>query len=122
MGEGIKYDDGKPRLAEMVIDFKDSLLELCKVWEFGANKYSKSNWKLVDNGETRYTNALLRHLIQEEDSPVDDESHLLHASHIAFNALARLYFILQERKLKPIDYIDDFFKCNNIDKKIERLD
>lgn len=124
MEEGIKYDTDKPRLAEMIIDFKEPLLALCKVWEFGANKYSKSNWKLVDNGKDRYTNAMLRHLVQEEDNPVDDESLLLHASHIAFNALARLYFILQERKLKPVDYIKDFFVCNKdiIDKKIERLD
>lgn len=94
MGEGIKYDKDKPRLAEMVIDFASPLTELCKVWEFGANKYSKSNWKLVDNGKDRYTNALLRHLVAEEDNPIDDESGLPHAAHIAFNALARLYFII----------------------------
>lgn len=112
MEEGIKYDTDKPRLAEMLVDFKEPLLALCKVWEFGANKYSKSNWKLVDNGKDRYTNAMIRHLFAEDNSPVDDESLLLHASHIAFNALARLYFILQERELKPIDYINDFFDCN----------
>lgn len=112
MEEGIKYDTNKPRLAEMIIDFKEPLLELCKVWEFGANKYSKSNWKLVDNGKDRYTNAMLRHLVQEDDKEEDDESGLLHASHIAFNALARLYFIMQERKFKSIDYIDDFYDCN----------
>lgn len=132
MREGIKYDADKPRLAEMIIDFKEPLLELCKVWEFGANKYSKSNWKLVDNGKDRYTNAMLRHLVQEDNNLIDDESELLHASHIAFNALARLYFILKNTKimvaedveLTPRDYINDFFKCNKelIDKKIERLD
>ena len=97
---GAKYDEGKPRLAEMIIDFKEPLLELCKVGEFGADKYSKSNWKLVDNGRDRYTNAMLRHLVQEDDNPVDNESRLLHASHIVFNALARLYFILQQNKIK----------------------
>lgn len=94
MSEGIKYDKDKPRLAEMVIDFSTPLLELCKVWEFGADKYSKSNWKLVDNGKDRYTNAMLRHLVAEEDNHVDSESGLPHAAHIAFNALARLYFII----------------------------
>lgn len=113
MGEGIKYDTDKPRLAEMIVDFKEPLLSLCKVWEFGANKYSKSNWKLVDNGKDRYTNAMLRHLVQEDDKEEDDESGLLHASHIAFNALARLYFILQEQKPKAIDYINDFFDSNS---------
>jgi hypothetical protein len=116
MEVGTKYDEGKPRLAEMLVDFKEPLLALCKVWEFGANKYSKSNWKQVDNGKDRYTNAMLRHLFAEEDNPIDDESLLLHASHIAFNALARLYFILQERELKTIvewkDSIADFYECN----------
>ena len=100
METGTKYDEGKPRLAEMIVDFKEPLLELCKCWTFGANKYSKSNWKKVDNGKDRYTNAMLRHLVQEDNNPVDDESELLHASHIAFNALARLYFILQQNKIK----------------------
>lgn len=116
--EGIKHDDNKPRLAEMIVDFKEPLLSLCKVWEFGANKYSKSNWKLVDNGKDRYTNAMLRHLVQEDDKEEDDESGLLHASHIAFNALARLYFILQEKQLKPVDYINDFFECNKVDNSV----
>lgn len=139
--EGIKYDTDKPRLAEMIIDFKEPLLALCKVWEYGADKYSKSNWKLVDNGKDRYTNAMLRHLLQEEDKDKDDESGLLHASHIAFNALARLYFILKEKRsgemivtpegdtITPndtrwIDYIKDFYENNKryMDKKIERLD
>ena len=122
--EGIKYDKGKPRVAEMVKDFGPSILEVAKVWAFGADKYEKSNWKLVDNAEDRYTNALLRHLIAEEDNPIDPESGLLHAVHVAWNALARLYFILQKQQPKSIDYIHDFFDCNSniIDKKIEPLD
>lgn len=97
--KGIKHDDGKLRLAEMIIDFKEPLQELCKVWEFGANKYGKSNWKEVENGKNRYTNALLRHLVAEEDKLTDDESELLHCAHIAFNALARMYFILKEQEI-----------------------
>lgn len=93
---GIKHDGGKPRLAEMVVDFAPEMIELCKVWEFGASKYSKSNWKLVDNGIDRYTNAMLRHLLAETNNLYDDETKLLHAAHIAWNALARLHFILEE--------------------------
>lgn len=102
MLEGTKYDNGKPRIAEMVVDFKIPLEELCKVWEFGADKYEKSNWKKLDNGVCRYTNAMLRHLLAEEDSLTDSESGLLHASHIAFNALARLYFL--KKYLEPVNY------------------
>ena len=98
MSEGIKYDQGKLRLAEMITDFAPELEELCKVWEFGANKYGKSNWKDLEYAEIRYTNALLRHLIAEEqEGAYDKESNLLHAAHIAFNALARMHFILQDK-------------------------
>ena len=96
METGIKYDKDKPRMAEMIIDFAPELQELCRVWMFGADKYSKSNWKFVENGKERYSNALLRHLIAEDASLYDDESGLLHSAHIAFNALARMHFIMQE--------------------------
>ena len=98
MKEGTKYDNGKLRLAEMIIDFRVAMEELCKVWEFGANKYEKSNWKKLANPVDRYTNAMPRHLLAEETNLVDDESKLLHAAHIAFNALARLHFIVRKTK------------------------
>lgn len=39
--EGIKYDSGKPRLGEMVVDFRKPLVEVAKVWAFGADKYAE---------------------------------------------------------------------------------
>lgn len=105
--EGTKYDDGKLRLAEMMTDFGVAMEELCKVWEYGAAKYEKSNWKQVKDpdggyGIDRYTNAMLRHLMAERYDMYDDESHLLHAAHIAFNALARLFFIRQRNSAKDL--------------------
>lgn len=94
--EGTKFDAGKPRLGEMIMDFRKPLLEVIKVWEFGANKYAKSNWKKVENGEERYTNALARHFAAEMDEVVDAETKLHHAIHVAWNALARLYFIIKD--------------------------
>ena len=96
--EGSKYDTGKPRIFEMVEDFKEPLIEVSKVWAFGANKYQKHNWAYVDNAIDRYSNALLRHMLEGETK--DEESELLHASHVAWNALARLYFIIQKQKQK----------------------
>ena len=111
--DGSKYDNGKPRVGEMLQDFAEPLLEVTKAWEYGANKYEERNWRKVDNGETRYTNALLRHLIEEETNPCDEESRLLHAAHVAWNALARLYFILQKHKRgRIVAYVKDFFDCN----------
>lgn len=94
--KGTKFDKGKPRLGEMIQDFRKPLLEICKVWEFGADKYSKSNWKKVENGEERYTNALARHFAAEMDEVVDAETKLHHAIHVAWNAIARLYFIIKD--------------------------
>lgn len=95
---GTKYDTGKPRLFEMIEDFKEPLEEVAKVWAFGADKYKKHNWAYVDNAYDRYSNALVRHLVQGKTC--DDESKLLHAAHVAWNSLARLHFILEEQKEK----------------------
>lgn len=94
--EGTKFDAGKPRLGEMIMDFRKPPLEICKVWEFGADKYAKSNWKKVGNGEDRYTNALARHFAAEMDEGIDAETKLHHAIHVAWNAIARLYFIIKD--------------------------
>lgn len=95
---GIKYDSNKPQLAECFIDFEKSLQEVCKVWEFGKDKYGKSNWKSVAGGYERYSNALMRHMLKEETEVNDPETKLLHASHVAWNALVRLYFLLENKQ------------------------
>ena len=96
MSEGIKYDSNKPRLAEMIISFKEPIIGLCKVFEFGANKYGLDNWKDLENGEVRYLNAFLRHALSDED--IDTESGLPHCYHMLFNAMAYTYFV--GRRLK----------------------
>ena len=98
MNEGIKYDSGKAKIGEMLVSFKRSLLEVCKVYEFGFNKYGKDNFKNVENGYTRYTNAMIRHLLKEDSEVYDEETELLHASHCAWNALARLEMLLKQRE------------------------
>ena len=96
--EGIKYDTNKPRLAEMIISFREPLIELCKVYEFGLNKYGKDNFRQLDNGKDRYLNAFIRHMVAAKDSPIDEESGIRHTAHMAFNALACLLFDLKEDK------------------------
>lgn len=91
--KGIKFDEKKARLGEMFLDFCIPLEYVARVWEFGAHKYGKSNWKYVENARNRYTNALLRHLAAETEDELDNETNLLHAAHVAWNALARLFFI-----------------------------
>lgn len=90
---GIKYDKNKPRLYDFLYDFKDVILELSKIYEFGTNKYGRSNWKAVENGKERFENAMIRHLMSVGK---DEETNINHQSHVAYNALMRLYFILKE--------------------------
>lgn len=87
---GLKYDSGKPRMALVLGDFARALLEVGKVGTYGAQKYADSNWLQVENARERYSDAMLRHLLAEELEDYDEESGLLHAAHVAWNALARL--------------------------------
>lgn len=98
MKEGTKYDNGKPPVAEFLLDFAPEIMEVAKVWKFGADKYAKSNWKKVEGGKERYMNALFRHLLQSETEPADSESGMSHLVHAVFNALATLHFEIEERK------------------------
>lgn len=100
MKPGTKYDNGKPPVAEMLLDFAPAIMEVAKVWDFGARKYEKSNWQKVPDAKNRYMNALCRHLLQSRTEPVDSESGMSHLTHVCFNALAVLYFELQEKEEK----------------------
>ena len=77
----------KPR-AGLLADFGLALLEVATVSTLGADKYTPHGWKDVPDGEARYTDAMWRHLLANEDC--DQESGLLHEAHVAWNALARL--------------------------------
>lgn len=113
---GTKYDQNKPRVGEMFLDFSKALEYTAKVWEFGAKKYGKGNWKYVVNARNRYTNALLRHLAAESTCEWDNETHLMHAAHVAWNALARLHFILESTR--PVDFS---IEEDNNEKAVEKI-
>ena len=88
---GVKLDMGKPRLDLVLGGFARALLAVGKIGTFGAQKYTDNGWINVPNGEQRYTDALLRHLLAERSGQYyDDESGLMHAAHVAWCALARL--------------------------------
>ena len=102
MKEGTKYDNGKAPVAEFLLDFAPEIMQVAKVWQFGAEKYEKSNWKKVDNGKTRYMNALMRHLLLSDYEPVDEESGMSHLVHVVFNALAVLHFEGEEKERQAL--------------------
>lgn len=88
---GAKLDAGKNRLGLVAFGFARALQEVGKVGTYGATKYSPNGWMEVPDGEARYTDAMLRHLMKEaEGEEIDAESGLVHAAQVAWNSLARL--------------------------------
>lgn len=88
---GAKLDAGKNRLWLVMGGFSRALQEVGRVGTYGAKKYSDNGWVSVPEGEARYTDAMLRHLMKEAVGEVlDPETELFHAAHAAWNALARL--------------------------------
>lgn len=80
----LRYNSGKPQLS--LIDL--SCLTLCaQVLAFGAEKYSRDNWK-KGMKQTAILDSLLRHIAALQNGEVlDSESGLSHIGHIQSNAL-----------------------------------
>lgn len=98
MSEGIKHDNEKPRMDLLPFE---ALEEVAKVLTFGANvkKYADNNWQKVENADARYRAAMLRHFCADQRGKKHDaESGLLHAAHMAANALFILWFEIQKEK------------------------
>lgn len=88
---GAKLDAGKNRMGLVMFGFANALQAVGQVGTYGSKKYSDNGWRQVPDGEARYTDAMLRHLMKEaEGEEIDPESDLRHAAQVAWNALARL--------------------------------
>ena len=95
---GKKYDEGKPMSGLMLRDFCCALTKVAEVSTYGCLKYgSPSGWQKVEQADTRYHNALVRHLLAEPCTEMDEESGLLHLAHVAWNALAILELKLRSK-------------------------
>lgn len=95
--KGIKWDHDKERWDLLPLSL---VLLIVKCYTFGAKKYAPNNWAKVEDGYNRYKAALLRHLVAFESGEViDPESGLPHLAHMAWNAIAVMYFGLLEHKL-----------------------
>lgn len=95
---GAKFDAGKVRPSLILNDMPRAMLAVAEIGTYGARKYSEGGWKYVDDGIARYTDAMDRHRLKEGLESHDPDSELLHAAHLAWNALARLELILKEQE------------------------
>lgn len=89
---GAKLDQGKPRAALVLQDFGPALLSVADVGTFGAAKYTPHGWISVPDGEGRYLDAAMRHLLKQG---IDDDSGIDHLAHAAWNVLADLTLRIQ---------------------------
>lgn len=99
---GAKLDAGKAPVSRGVLQyFPRALKAVSMVSLVGANKYAWKGWEEVPDGINRYGDALGRHLLAEVvEGPIDADTKQLHASQVAWNALARLELILRDIESK----------------------
>jgi hypothetical protein len=85
---GVKFDRNKPMWSLVP---PNPMEEVVEVLTYGANKYSPDNWQHVDDPDTRYFNAAMRHIwAWRQGEQFDAESHKSHLAH----AVCCLLFLL----------------------------
>lgn len=99
---GAKFDAGKVRPSLILNDMPRAMLAVAEVGTYGAEKYSDGGWKYVAGGVERYTDAMDRHRLKEGIELNDEDSGLLHAAQVAWNALARLELMLRQQNSETI--------------------
>lgn len=88
---GAKLDAGKTMAWLCISGFSRALMAVADVTTKGAIKYTPNGWKEVPNGETRYKEAMARHLLMlGQGEQIDKDTGCLHLAQVAWNALAAL--------------------------------
>jgi Domain of unknown function (DUF5664) len=92
-----KRDSGKAPMSLLAAVYRP-LQEVARVLEFGNRKYkSIRNFRHVPNGEQRYLDAALRHILSRADGErLDSESGIDHLAHATCCTLMALWFATQE--------------------------
>lgn len=100
---GAKLDAGKsPVLRGILQYFPRAVKEVANLSQVGAEKYSWNGWEYVPDGLNRYGDACVRHIVDEATQGLYDSAwreqgkQVLHATAVAWNALARLELILRD--------------------------
>lgn len=93
--------NGKIRMELVFNGMPNALMALgkCMTWAIEVKGYEEDDFLTVPDGPKKYRGAMLRHDLREIlGETVDDESGLIHATHTAWNAMARLEILLREGK------------------------
>lgn len=98
---GAKLDAGKSPVFRGLLDyFPRACLAVADVSAAGAQKYAWKGWESVPDGVNRYSDALVRHIINESIEGEFDPDGFLHKAQQAWNALAALELYLREQQVK----------------------
>ncbi len=85
----------------------DALLELAKVYGYGAEKYAPNNFRKGYNWSLSY-NSLLRHVLASEaGEDIDPESGLLHLAQACWHALTLIQFYFDKESGAQPEELDD---------------
>ena len=98
---GKKFDSQKLQISLIP---PEPIEEITKVLMVGEKKYGKNNWKVLDNAEERYYDALRRHLSEyEKGNLFDNDDGLSHISHALTNLIFLSYFEVNKKQInKPM--------------------
>ena len=96
---GAKLDTGKNRLGLVLLTgFPRALQAVGEVGTLGANKYTDNGWLSVKEGESRYMDAMMRHLLSHcQGDLLDAELGTPHLAQACWNLLAVLELSLRGR-------------------------
>lgn len=93
---GKKFDTDKLRWDLLPFD---SVEEIVDVLTYGASKYGPFNWKQLDDAQSRYFAALMRHLSQWKQGEMkDQETGISHLAHAGANLLFLIHFNNKENE------------------------
>ena len=105
---GSKLDAGKAPVMRGVLQyFPRAVKAVANLSLLGAQKYSWKGWETVPDGIDRYGDAAMRHAVDEELQGLYDLAwkeqgqEVLHATAVAWNALAKLELLIRKIEAKP---------------------
>ncbi len=94
-GSGARYNVGKPDLSIIPLS---TLEGEARVWEYGAKKYSRDNWKKGMQWSVPFA-SLMRHLAAwQSGEDLDEETKLSHLAHAMCNLRMLTYYSEQYKE------------------------
>lgn len=89
-GDEHKFDADKPDWSLLPLAEVEQVVD---VLTYGADKYTRSGWRMVPEPRERYFSALMRHLAAwRRGEQLDPETGMHHLAHAATNCLFLLWF------------------------------